>query len=163
MTPLQRFQQWRGEKLVWHAEAVWLLDELLDAIPGRVGGRWRLHAQWGCQMGLSRYWAREHFRRAAQSERHVIASGAPCHLKDDGAPEVIAIEAGSEPQALWVRVGPVFANGKQQDEPGVWICYQEKHTASGLEGPVLLTPQVWRELAAAVEKRLQDKGWDPAQ
>lgn len=87
-----------------------------------------------------------------------------CRVDDDGGPEIVAIEAGEpdlgdEPQSLWVRVGPVFGpDGAHWDEPGVWICYQEKHMAGPQQGPVLLTPAVWRELNTAVEERLADRG-----
>jgi hypothetical protein len=81
-----------------------------------------------------------------------------CHLDDDGGPLVIAIET-AEPevtrQSLHVRVGPVFHGNAPGDEPGVWIEYQEIHMASLLQGPVLLTPAVWREMSRAVNRRLR--------
>lgn len=65
------------------------------------------------------------------------------YLEDDGGPQVIAVEDGGEPQALWVRV------------PGIWIEYQERHRGSALAGPVLLSPDTWRKLNKAVEERLR--------
>lgn len=82
---------------------------------------------------------------------------ASCFLDDDGGSVVIAVEAADSAghrQCLEVRVGPVFYDGQAAARPGVWVCYQHEHQASLPAGPVLLTPQVWRELAAAVEARL---------
>jgi hypothetical protein len=89
-----------------------------------------------------------------------------CRLDDDGSPQVVVIEAGEDPQALWVRVGPVYdtvqLNGfektVQRKRPGIWIEYQSNHMASDLSGPVLLTPKVWRKLVKAVEEGLE--GWE---
>lgn len=84
-----------------------------------------------------------------------------CHLDNDGGPEVIAVEEIApvgRRQSLWVRVGPVFYGHERAAEPGVWITYQEDHMSSGMTGPVLLTPQVWRELSKAVEERLNRYG-----
>lgn len=39
--------------------AAWLLDESLDRVPRREEGRWYRYGDWGCQLGLSRFWARE--------------------------------------------------------------------------------------------------------
>lgn len=83
-----------------------------------------------------------------------------CHLDDDDfGPEVHAVEAASDgeiPQALCVRVGPVYyESSKPAKEPGVWIEYQEHHERGPLTGPVLLTPRVWRQLNRAVERRLR--------
>lgn len=87
---------------------------------------------------------------------------ADCHLIDDGGPQLIAVEAACDdivPQALWVRVGPVFYDSTQAaDEPGIWVMYQERHQASSLSGTVLLTPAVWEKLAAAVDDRLARQG-----
>ena len=81
-----------------------------------------------------------------------------CYLDDDGfGPEVHAVEAGDDPQALCVRVGPVFYEDGMAEEPGVWIEYQERHMRGPLTGPVLLTPDVWRQLNRAVERRLRRK------
>jgi hypothetical protein len=83
-----------------------------------------------------------------------------CFLEDDGylSSPVIAVEEqgpeGVSRQALWVRAGPVFRGNVPQGEPGVWIEYQDQYMGSPLEGPVLLTPAVWRQLAQAVEDRL---------
>ncbi len=79
------------------------------------------------------------------------------YLDDDGNVEVIAIEdpAQGHHQSLWVRVGPVFYGDGQSREPGVWVCYQQAHMAGPLAGPVLLSPQTWRELNRAVERRLR--------
>lgn len=78
-----------------------------------------------------------------------------CFLVDDGGPEMIVVEEGDDPQALWVRVGPVFDDNVERCVPGVWICWQDRYMESPLGGPVLLTPEVWRELARAVERRLR--------
>lgn len=81
-----------------------------------------------------------------------------CHLDDDGGPEVIAVEAESRGhrQSLWVRAGPVFyGTSEAAKELGVWVEYQKEHMHSPMVGPVLLTPQVWRDLNRAVEHRLR--------
>jgi len=95
----------------------------------------------------------------------MLSSGYPgemadCYLDDDGGPEVAAIEAATgdcKPQALCVRVGPVFFQDGEAREPGIWVEYQEAWMASPLCGPVLLTPEVWRELNKAVERRLKKR------
>lgn len=84
--------------------------------------------------------------------------GEDCHLDDDGGPEVYAVEATDgycHRQSLHIRVGPVFHGGEEATEPGVWIEYQEVHLGCLPAGPVLLTPEVWRELNIAVEYRLR--------
>lgn len=81
-----------------------------------------------------------------------------CYLDDDGfGPEVHAVEAGDDPQALCVRVGPVFYPDGIGKEPGIWVEYQEHHMRGPLTGPVLLTPTVWRELNRSVKRRLRRK------
>jgi hypothetical protein len=83
-----------------------------------------------------------------------------CYLDDDGGPEVQAVEAVDPPghrQSLHVRVGPVFHEGGKPETLGVWIEYQNEHGMCIPQGPVLLTPEVWRELARAVDKRLKRK------
>lgn len=37
----------------------WLLDEALDHLPAYEDGKWLRYGDWGCRIGLSRYWARE--------------------------------------------------------------------------------------------------------
>jgi hypothetical protein len=90
------------------------------------------------------------------------------YLDDDGGPVVIAVEEAGEgglaspPQALWVRVGVVYDDDKARGEPGVWIEWQDQHGRSGLQGPLLLSPATWYQLARAVDKRLQRRnrfGW----
>lgn len=76
------------------------------------------------------------------------------HIVDDGGPMIVAVEEADEPQALWVRVGPVYDNNAKRDAPGVWVEYQESYMNSRPQGPLLYTPQTWLELAAAVEDRL---------
>lgn len=76
-----------------------------------------------------------------------------CFLKADPT-EAVAVEGGENPQALWVRVGPVFDGENQRREPGVWISWQDEYMNSSLGGPVLLTPRVWRQLAQAVESAI---------
>lgn len=79
------------------------------------------------------------------------------YLDDNGGPEVHAVEdadSSGHRQGLLVRVGPVFHENKQDPEPGIWIEYQEEYMKSDLAGPVLLTPQTWRELTRAVQHRL---------
>jgi hypothetical protein len=90
-------------------------------------------------------------------------------LVDDGglSSEFIFVEAAPDeisitPQALWVRVGPVFYSDKAETEVGVWIMYQEGYMKADLMGPVLLSPQAWRKLNATVEERLQAKGVMPS-
>jgi hypothetical protein len=88
--------------------------------------------------------------------------GEDCHLDDDGGPEVYAVEATDgycHRQSLHIRVGPVFHGGEEAAEPGVWVEYQEEHLKCLPAGPVLLTPEVWRELNKAVEARLGRKGY----
>jgi hypothetical protein len=46
--------------------AVWLLDELLDRVPGYWEGKWHLAGQWGCRMHLSRFWATDEDRPGAE-------------------------------------------------------------------------------------------------
>jgi hypothetical protein len=87
-----------------------------------------------------------------------------CYLEDDEtqSSEVIAVEAEDrgERQALWVRVGPYWdADGNAQG-PVVWVMYQEKYLGGLLSGPVMLIPEVWRELVDAVNGRLEDFGLD---
>ncbi len=82
-----------------------------------------------------------------------------CYLEDDGGQStyLFAVEAAGsqgDRQSLWVRVGPVWYDDETTG-PVVWIEYQEQHMgAAPMAGPVMLTPQVWRELAGAVEQRL---------
>ncbi len=64
-----------------------------------------------------------------------------CRLDDDGGPEVHAIEAGKDPQALVVRVGPVFYPEGEAKEPGVWIEYQDHYNRAGCCGAVPAGPQ----------------------
>jgi hypothetical protein len=73
-------------------------------------------------------------------------------------PEVIAVEEPGDdgiPQALRVRVGPVFDGSTERREPGIWVTYQERYQASDLSGPLLLSPATWRALNTAVEERLR--------
>jgi hypothetical protein len=82
-------------------------------------------------------------------------------LEDDGGPQVDAVEevlAGMSPQAITIRIGPVFDNGKKRGEPGVWVEYQESYRRCLPAGPVLLTPALWEELANAVDERLSRNG-----
>lgn len=50
--------------------AVWLLDESLDRVPRREGGRWYRRGCWGCQLRLWKLWWKQeddailHLRRA---------------------------------------------------------------------------------------------------
>lgn len=37
----------------------WAVDELLDRIPRREDGRWYRYGDWGCQLGLGRFYARD--------------------------------------------------------------------------------------------------------
>lgn len=79
------------------------------------------------------------------------------YVDDDGGPEMVAVESPDSlghKQSLHVRVGPVYDGGGLRDEPGVWVEYQQEHRKSVPAGPILLTPKVWRELAAGVEERL---------
>jgi hypothetical protein len=82
-----------------------------------------------------------------------------CYLDDDGGPLVSAVEAadpGGHRQSLHVRTGPAFY-GNQAGGPVVWIEYQPEHEKSPAMGPVLLIPEVWRELNRAVEQRLRER------
>lgn len=85
-----------------------------------------------------------------------------CHLDDDQMPsgEILAVEeadSSGHRQSLWVRVGPVWYGDKQDPDPRVWICYQEEHMGGPLAGPVMLTPEVWKQLTEAVAWRLKRK------
>ena len=89
-----------------------------------------------------------------------------CYLEDDGGPQVCAVEEAGpgdvHRQSLYVQVGPVFRfsrSGERAEETGIWIQYQVEHDYSDPEGPVLLTPAVWRQLNRAVERRLRRKGY----
>jgi hypothetical protein len=53
-----------------------------------------------------------------------------------------------------VRVGPVYDDDTVRSEPGVWIEYMPEHMNSMCMGPLLLSPQTWRELNRAVSRRL---------
>lgn len=79
-------------------------------------------------------------------------------LDDDGHPssDFIAIEAEHDggQQALWIGVRPIWY-GDERGEVMVQIEYQEHYNGGPLAGPVWLTPQTWRQVAAAVEWRLQ--------
>jgi hypothetical protein len=87
-----------------------------------------------------------------------------CFLDYDVGSLVCAVEAspaGVTPQSVWVRVGPVWDNGKRRREPGVWVEYQEDHMAGPMTGPVLLTPAVWRELDRYVKRKLRRQQREP--
>lgn len=80
-----------------------------------------------------------------------------CHIDDDGGSIVIAIEApdsSGHRQSLWFRVGMVFYGDDVADEPGVWVEYQEEHNSSSMAGPILITPEVWKQLSHAVNHRI---------
>lgn len=87
------------------------------------------------------------------------SNGGECRLQDHGglSADVMAVEAGSRPQALWVAVRPAWHGDVQDKAPSVWICLQDVYMGSGLNGPVMLAPEVWRQLAAAVEWRLRQR------
>jgi hypothetical protein len=78
-------------------------------------------------------------------------------LEDDSGPGVYAVEEADTPASLFVRVGPVYdgVTGQLRRQPGVWIEYMTEHMNSSCSAPMLLTPQVWYQLAKAVDKRLQ--------
>lgn len=47
--------------MIWLADEVlrwmvWLADEVLDRVPAYEDGRWYRHGQWGCRLGLHRFW-----------------------------------------------------------------------------------------------------------
>ena len=46
-----------GTSLVRVKKLAWLLDEALDRLPARESGRWLRYGDWGCRLGLPRYWA----------------------------------------------------------------------------------------------------------
>lgn len=54
-----RYRAYRGGPMRRRAELAWLLDEMLDRIPAWQDGHLYLQGQWGCQLGLSRIWARD--------------------------------------------------------------------------------------------------------
>jgi hypothetical protein len=67
-------------------------------------------------------------------------------IEDDGGPQIVVRERDGQ-QALWIRVGPVFDEfGEKEPEPGIWIEYQETHMGSLLQGPVLLTYELWKQI-----------------
>jgi hypothetical protein len=37
-------------------ELFWLADELLDRVPAYEDGRWYRRGDWGCRLGLHRWW-----------------------------------------------------------------------------------------------------------
>lgn len=96
-------------------------------------------------------------RLATEMEGGRPPGNGKCRLDDDGIGEIIAIEAGDQPQALWLRPGIVYDRNVVRAEPGIWITYQEHYMHSGMTGPVLLTPRVWHQLTRAVNSRLSDQ------
>jgi hypothetical protein len=86
-----------------------------------------------------------------------------CYLDDDGmlSADFTVVEGTEEtectPQSLWVGVRPVFYGSEPSDVPMIQVCYQEAHMGGALAGPVWITPEVWRELNAAVEWRLKER------
>jgi hypothetical protein len=60
---LGKYREWRGERLKFRAEIVWLLDEALDQLPAYQDGKWYRYGQWGCRLQLARYWGREEFSK----------------------------------------------------------------------------------------------------
>lgn len=111
-------------------------------------------------------WHRQYALRAALKTDLVIkeVEEAPavseCRVIDDDGPVVDVVESsipGITPQALVVRVGPVFHDGVQSSEPGIWVEYQPEYLASEMQGPVLLTPAAWEQLAAAIDHRLSSR------
>jgi hypothetical protein len=62
------------------------------------------------------------------------------------------------PQSLWIGVRPVYYGNEPSEEPMVQVCYQKTHMTGPLAGPVWITPEIWRELNAAVEWRLRERG-----
>jgi len=93
---------------------------------------------------------------------------ADSHVDDDGLPSApfIAVEESDRdwPQALWVSIDTVFdtdaatATTTARAEPGVWVEYQPQYGHSDLQGPLLFSVATWRELNAAVERRLEERG-----
>lgn len=63
----------------------------------------------------------------------------------------------SDNVALWVRVGPVFDQDKEREEPGVWIELQNEYMHSSLEGPVLMSEEEWDELNRKVKENFERK------
>jgi hypothetical protein len=77
-------------------------------------------------------------------------------LDDDGGFEVVAIESpdsSGHQQALWVAVRPAWHGNVPDGHSSVWISYQDEYMRGPLTGPVLLSPQTWRELNDAVERQ----------
>lgn len=78
-------------------------------------------------------------------------------IRDEGSC-VIAVEESNPDgtaQALWVRAGRVYDAGKLRDQPGLWVHYQEDYMRATLDGPVLITPAVWRLLVKETNARLR--------
>lgn len=84
-----------------------------------------------------------------------LTSGG-CRLEDDGglSSDFTVIEAGDEPQALWIGVRPAYFGDGTVRRVVIQVCLQDRYMTSTLQGPVFITPDVWRELNAAVERRL---------
>lgn len=80
----RRYQEWRGEKLKFRAEVVWLLDEMLDNIPSVEIHR---HGEWGCALKLYRYWGQEKFRAATPMQ-----SGSTQNAADRGSTPLLPTE-----------------------------------------------------------------------
>ncbi len=85
-------------------------------------------------------------------------SNAECFVEDDGVVVTAVEAAGSQGhrQSLEIRVGPVYYRDGP-DGVGVWVSYQEEFLRSPEQGPVLLTPDAWRELSRAVNHHLNRK------
>jgi hypothetical protein len=60
-TLLKRYRAWRGPQLKLRAELAWLANEALDQLPAWQEGSWHRHGQWGCRLGLHRYWQQDRF------------------------------------------------------------------------------------------------------
>jgi hypothetical protein len=84
-------------------------------------------------------------------------------LDDDGGPGVFAVEEAAIPQALFVRVGPVYDEGElRRKEPGIWVEYQHEYMNSTYLGPLLFDVKTWEALVRAVDKRIYRRnrwGW----
>lgn len=85
-------------------------------------------------------------------------SSQSCRLIIDGGSYAIAVEAlgsSGHEQALWVRAGQVWDGSDLRSEPGVWVEYQPDYMKTSLEGPVLLTPGVWKRLVRETNAKIR--------
>lgn len=77
---------------------------------------------------------------------------------DDESDKTLYQVIDSEEQVLWVRVGPVFVDDSDEVDktPGIWINYQEKSMGAKLQGPILMSPEIWKKLKDFVDTNIKE-------